>query len=118
MQQWEITEDGYRAELEQISPYRLNLWRWDGAPANPLYRVDSKPRMNPTTSEAGGKGNAAEIKKTVHSSGTENRVMERMVERAWKKLDVVDAASGKESWIRWALGPSILFVGIVGLWFS
>ncbi|KAF8441845.1 chaperone for protein-folding within the ER, fungal-domain-containing protein, partial [Terfezia claveryi] len=48
--QWEITEDGYRTELGQINPYRLNLWRWDGAPANPLYRVDSKPRMNPTTS--------------------------------------------------------------------
>jgi len=119
MQQWEIVEDGYRVSLGQINPYRLNLWRWDGAPANPLYRVDSKPRMNPTTSEAGsGGGNADGIKKTIRGSGTGSRVMERMVERAGKKMGEVDAGLEKEVWIWWALGPGMLFVGIVGLWIS
>ena len=118
MQQWEIVEDGYRASLGQTNPYRLNLWRWDGAPVNPLYRVDSKPRMNPTTSGAGAGGNANEVKKTIRGSGAGSRVMERMIERVEQKMGEVDVDLGEEVWTRWVLGPGMLFIGVVGLWFS
>ncbi|KAF8416165.1 chaperone for protein-folding within the ER, fungal-domain-containing protein [Tirmania nivea] len=115
--QWEVVEDEYRALLGQANPYRLNLWRWDGTSANPLYRVDSKPRMNPITSEAGVNGNAGEIKKTVHGSSTGSRAMKRTVGREGKKMGEVDADPGGNVGIQWALGPGMLFVGVVGLLF-
>lgn len=93
VQQWEIVKDEYRASLGQINLYRLNLWRWDGAPMNPLYRVDSKPRMNPTP---GGNGNVDEIKKTIRSSNAGSRVITRMVKGAGEEVDV---DPGRQAWI-------------------
>lgn len=118
MQQWEIVEDGYRRSLGQTNSYRLNLRSLDGASANPLYRVDSKPRMNPAISGIGGGINAGEHKNIIRGLSTKSRVMERIVERMGEKMGEVDADLGKEVWVRWALGPGMLFVGVVGLWFS
>jgi len=84
---WEVVLDAYHGQ------YRLNLFQWDGTPANPMYLAYRPPEMLPTT-----------VLNPVNTTGSNTKRKRDIL------LDSTRHASGKERSVMW-IGLGLILCG-------
>ncbi|EPS39049.1 hypothetical protein H072_7183 [Dactylellina haptotyla CBS 200.50] len=96
---WEIVLDDYRGQ------YRLNLFKFDGAPMNPLYLTYNPPQMLPTTT-------INPIQSATPTSTTAAKIKRSLM---GLQASLPDATTNLDFW--WYTAAGMTLVGGVGWYF-